>query len=133
MPSPLTPVTADLARIFWEIRQCRCSNVRRSWMRRARLALAKRSDLTDQERHEIICCWSRREVEHIASPALAKLHKRPIDKAYQQFPARRYCRARFTLLGKKITRLSRPAPLCECSNDYFFEVPRYASWQAVLF
>ena len=133
MPNPLTPHTSDLARIFWEIRQCRRPNVRRSWMRRARLALAARSDLSDRERHEIMCCWSRREVGHIASPALAKLHKLPIDKACQHLPARRYFRARFTDRGDAITRLRRAVPRRVASNDDWFDVKLSACGQIALF
>lgn len=133
MPNPLTPPTAELSRIFWEIRMCRVANVRRSWMRRARLALAKRSDLSDRERHEIMCCWSRREVGHIASPALAKLNKLPIDKACQHLPASRYLRARFTERGEAITRLIRAVVLRPACNDDFYDVPRYACGQFALF
>lgn len=133
MPNPLTPATTDLSRIFWEIRMCRKANVRRSWMRRARLALAKRSDLTAAERHEIMCCWSRAEVCHIASPALAKLHKRPIDKACQHIPCRRYLRARFTQTGDVITKLAASVQVREAANDDWFDVPIYACGQAALF
>jgi hypothetical protein len=113
---------------------CRRANVRRSWMRRARMALAMRSDLTAAERHEIMCVWSRAEVSHIASPALSKVLKRPIDKACQHLPYRRYLRARFTERGDAITRLAAPRMVVrEAANDDWFDVPRYACGQIALF
>jgi hypothetical protein len=55
----LTRPTDDLAYIFFKIRESRWQNVRRSWQRRARLALAKRTDLTPAERHEVCAVWSK--------------------------------------------------------------------------
>ena len=66
--------TNDLHYIFFKIRETRCPKTRRSWQRRARLALALREDLTPVERHEIACTWSQRNAHQIDSPALSKLH-----------------------------------------------------------
>lgn len=66
--------TNDLNYIFFKIRETRCPKTRRSWQRRARLALAQLEDLTPSERHEIACTWSQLNAHQIDSPALSKLH-----------------------------------------------------------
>lgn len=65
--------TFDLSLIFFKIRETRCTKTRRSWQRRARLALAKREDLTAAERHEICAVWSRSDCIKVNSPAMSKL------------------------------------------------------------
>ena len=52
----------DLPLIFFKIRASRDKATRRSWQRRARLALASLDGLTPAERHEIMCVWSRPDV-----------------------------------------------------------------------
>jgi hypothetical protein len=64
--------TDDLSYIFFKIRETRDSKVRRSWQRRARLALAKRTDLTPAEQHEVCAVWSKSDCNRIDSPALSK-------------------------------------------------------------
>jgi hypothetical protein len=110
----LTPKTNELSYIFWKVRDSRKANERRSWMRRARLALAKRLDLTDAQRHEIMCVWSRRDVSHIDSPALAALHGTRAECGTFNRKASTLYRARFDDAGKKIPRLKankfKPCP-----------------------
>jgi len=69
----LTRPNSGLAHIFWNIRSERRPNVRRSWQRRARQALATRGDLTPAEQHEVIAVWSRHDCHLIDSPALRKI------------------------------------------------------------
>jgi hypothetical protein len=103
-----TPKVTDLAFIFFKLRTSRDSSDRRSWQRRARLALAQRLDLSPAERHEIACVWSQPGVGLIDSPALRKLHARSNGPAeYETTPARQFTRARFDVTTKKpgVTRL----------------------------
>lgn len=90
--------SADLATIFYKIRACRPgdTNTRRSLMRRARLALAQTA-LSEAERHEVLCVWSRREVSQIDSPALRKLlgHVSARDGFDGQLAARQFTRKQF--------------------------------------
>lgn len=65
--------TDDLSFIFFKIRETRCSKTRRSWQRRARLALAKRDDITAAEKHEVCSVWARSNAQQIDSPAMSKL------------------------------------------------------------
>lgn len=86
----------DLPYIFFKIRETRCAKTRRSWQRRARLALAKREDLTPAERHEICCVWGKSGSHLIDSPAMSKLHgheHRP--QPHQTISARSCTRRRF--------------------------------------
>lgn len=86
----------DLTYIFFQIRATRCSKTRRSWQRRARLALAKRTDLTAAEKHEICSVWSRSNVAQIDSPALSKLFNREHHpQPHQTVTARSCTRRRF--------------------------------------
>lgn len=101
----LTPKLDLLSEIFWRIRTSHNPNLRRSLMRRARLALASQlPDLTDSQRHEIICVWSRRDVSHIDSPALAALFGTRADCGTYNRKASTLYRARFDDAGKKIPR-----------------------------
>lgn len=86
--------TDDLAYIFFKIRETRCAKTRRSWQRRARLALAKREDLTPEERHEICCVWSKSNVGSIDSPAMSKYFKREHRPQPQQTISARSCTRR---------------------------------------
>jgi hypothetical protein len=133
MPNPLTPATGDLSRIFWEIRQCRVPNLRRSWMRRARLALAANHRLTDAQRHEVMCVWSRRECSQIFSEALGLVTGNAPSRAFCHLRAKRYLRARFMPDGQAISRLGNRFKVGKAANDDFYDVPLYACGQAALF
>lgn len=87
----------DLPYIFFQIRATRCPKTRRSWQRRARLALAQRTDLTAAEQHEICSVWSRSNVHQIDSPALSKLHgEKHRPQPHQTVTAKSCTRRRFT-------------------------------------
>ena len=91
-----TPNTLDLNLIFFKIRETRCPKTRRSWQRRARIALAQRSDLTAAEQHEICSVWSRSNVAEIDSPAMSKLsNKEHRPQPHQTISARSCTRRRF--------------------------------------
>lgn len=100
----LTRPGKDLAYIFFKIRAYRDKATRRSWQRRARLALADRTDLTPAERHEIMCVWSRSDCHLIDSPAMSKLLQRPHIQFEGTTPAVRVTRAKFTSDGQKKER-----------------------------
>ena len=70
---PRTAAGHELAFIFFKIRETRCIKTRRSWQRRARLALVQRPDLSPSERHEICAVWSRMDCHRVNSPAMSKL------------------------------------------------------------
>jgi hypothetical protein len=70
---PRSCSTLDLSFIFFKIRETRCPKTRRSWQRRARIALAKREDLTPADQHEICSVWSKSNCHLIDSPAMSKL------------------------------------------------------------
>lgn len=121
----LTKATDDLSLIFFKIRTTRDPKTRRSWQRRARVALAKLDFLTDAERHEIACVWSHKDGIYIDSPALRKLLKMPKLES-QTRPAKAYTRRRFDLdaqtTGAKkpaISGLSVPA-----ANDAIYDLSR---------
>ncbi|WP_370678414.1 hypothetical protein [Comamonas sp. GB3 AK4-5] len=101
----LTRSSYDLPYLFFKIR-CASPGTpeRRSWQRRARIALAALDWLTPAERHEIACVWSRSNVSHIDSPALRKFlaHStgKPAGQALEgQKPCRRFMRAGFNADG----------------------------------
>jgi hypothetical protein len=97
--------------IFFKIRSCRDDKQRRSWLRRARLALGKRDYLTPAERHEVIVTWSRRDVSNVYSPALAKVlgHAYPAARRdWHNLDAASLARAGFDGDGNK--RAKRPRP-----------------------
>lgn len=96
--------TLDLSFIFFKIRETRCSKTRRSWQRRARLALAQREDLTAAERHEICSVWSRSNVAQIDSPAMSKLQ----GKEHRPQPHQ-------TVSARSCTRRQFAAPSVDCS------------------
>lgn len=106
----LTPKTSTFSHIFWHIRTARAgSSLRRSWQRRARLALAALNWLTPAERHEIMCVWSRGDAHQIDSPALRKLlagtgSRVPLQAHEWQKPARGYLRAGFRPDGQPTRR-----------------------------
>jgi hypothetical protein len=77
-----TRPTNDLGMIFWYIRTTRDTATRRSWQRRARLALAAIEWLTNAERHEIMCVWSSEQSHLTNSPALNKLLGRDQKSEY---------------------------------------------------
>lgn len=86
----------DLPYIFFQIRATRCPKTRRSWQRRARIALAQRTDLTPAERHEVCSVWSRSNCTQIDSPALSKLFNREHrPQPHQTVTARSCTRRRF--------------------------------------
>lgn len=96
--------TLDLSFIFFKIRETRCSKTRRSWQRRARLALAQRDDLTPAEKHEICSVWSRSNVAQIDSPAMSKLQ----GKEHRPQPHQ-------TISARSCTRRQFAAPSVDCS------------------
>lgn len=100
----LTRPTDDLAYIFFKIRESRWQNVRRSWQRRARLALAKRTDLTPAERHEVCAVWSKSDCSRIDSPALSKCLGRKHIKFEGSRPASSVVRRRFDVDGQPVDR-----------------------------
>lgn len=106
----LTRPTDDLSYIFFKIRETRDTRTRRSWQRRARLALAKRSDLTPQERHEICSVWSRSDCQHIDSPALSKCLGVRHIKFEGTAPASAVMRKRFDLTGQPLQK-EKPSEL----------------------
>lgn len=91
-----------LSTIFYRIREARDKATRRSWQRRARLALAKVPGLTDAERHEIAAVWSRPDSMRYDSPALRKLlgFRCPALPG-QTIPAHRAMRCAFDPLATK--------------------------------
>lgn len=92
----------DLALIFYKIRAARDTPTRRSLMRRARMALALRTDMTDSERHEVMCVWSKRDMSNVDSPALRKLFGHARDAHdWETVPARRHTRRSFVPPTKK--------------------------------
>jgi hypothetical protein len=102
----LTRPTNDLSLIFWHIRTTRNTNARRSWQRRARLVLAKRLDLSDKDRHEIMCTWSRGDSHMVASEAMAKLLAAQINSDFQNVSPRLF--KRFKNDGKKLMATKKP-------------------------
>ncbi|MBS0316672.1 MAG: hypothetical protein JSR49_06060 [Proteobacteria bacterium] len=99
----------DLATIFFHIRTERDAKTRRSWQRRARIALAAVPGLTDAERHEIIAVWSRLDCSRIDSPAMRKLlGSGPVAPDYATIPAKSVMSARFDADGKATRRRRRP-------------------------
>lgn len=108
----LTPAYGpdELSLVFFKIRATRDRNQRRSLMRRARLALATRADLTPAEQHEIMSVWSRADVQHIDSPAMRKLLRAPGTQAreWEVQPARQHMRAAFDASGQRRARVKKP-------------------------
>lgn len=91
----LTPVygPGDLSLIFFKIRTTRDRSTRRSLQRRARIALAQVTGLTDAERHEIASVWAQRDLTNIDSPALRKLlGDRRAAHDWETIPAKRFTR-----------------------------------------
>lgn len=109
--------TDDLALIFYKIRASRDTPTRRSLMRRARLALAHRTDLTEAERHEVMSVWSKRDVSNVDSPAMRKLRgdTRPAHD-WETVPARSLTRRKYGSATKN-PGFSR---LVEAANDATF-------------
>lgn len=108
--------TLDLSFIFFKIRETRCSKTRRSWQRRARLALAQRDDLTPAERHEICSVWSKPNVHQIDSPAMCKLHgKEHRPQPHQTISARSCTRRRFEAPSVHRCSAARTNPALEIS------------------
>lgn len=99
-----TRPTDDLSYIFFKIRETRDDKTRRSWQRRARLALAKRTDLTPAERHEVCAVWSRSDCQHIDSPALSKCLGLNHIKFEGTAPAQSVMRRRFDSEGQPLEK-----------------------------
>lgn len=108
--------TDDLSLIFFKIRASRCSKTRRSWLRRARLALEKIQEISKSERHEILCVWSQSNVSHIDSAALRKLHG-TVKQDHQTIESKRFTRRKFT-----INLIANQAINTLPSNDEYFNV-----------
>lgn len=96
-----TRPTDDLFYIFFNIRATRDPKTRRSWQRRARIALSKRLDLSPAERHEVCAVWSKSDCHLIDSPALSKC----LGRAHIRFdgtrPASTVLRKHFDTDNKK--------------------------------
>lgn len=106
MSNALTPATLDLPLIFWHIRAARDDSTRRSWQRRARLALASREDLTPAERIEIAAVWSRPDCDRYDSPALRKITgQKAALPEYQRIPARQAIRAGLAQRGSRTAQM----------------------------
>lgn len=124
----LTATGNDLSYIFYCIRSERRANVRRSWQRRARIELKKLPFLTDAERHEIACVWSRRDCSSIDSPALRKLYNAASrsenyrKQPHQRTPASCYMRASFQANGaaKAKKKPEQVRPSAGAANDPIF-------------
>ncbi len=120
--------TNDLSFIFFKLRETRCPKTRRSWQRRARLALALRIDLTPAERHEIACTWSQRNAHQIDSPAMSKLQgKRHAPRPEQTIQPKRFTRRNFTTktianqaINTPATDVKKPAFNGLAANDDAF-------------
>lgn len=98
----------DLATIFFHIRTERDAKTRRSWQRRARIALAAVPGLTDAERHEICAVWSRLDCSRIDSPAMRKLlGSGSAAPEYATIPAKSVMRVGFDQHGKATRRRRR--------------------------
>ena len=108
----------DLPYIFFKIRETRCAKTRRSWQRRARLALAKRDDLTPAERHEICSVWSNSNVNQIDSPAMSKLFKKEHrPQPHQTISARSCTRRRFDVVTERCS-VSRSNPALDSAPQH---------------
>lgn len=115
---PRSTRTFDLSMIFFKIRESRCMKTRRSWMRRARIALAKLENLTDQDRHEIICVWSRSNASQIASEAMKKVLPRlPHHLEGKTLKSGCFLRQRFDHDG---SRIKKPSLRGLAANDPIF-------------
>ena len=103
----LAPAAAPLPLCFWQLRVLpKYSPLWRSYQRLARAKLrAEHPDLTDAERHEIMCVWSRRDCHLYRSPALNKLLGCKTETGHRV--ARSLFRRGFTALGRAIPRRSR--------------------------
>ena len=119
---------ADLPLIFYKIRTVRTAAERRSWQRRARIALAARSDLTDYERHEIAAVWSKPDPERYDSPALRKLlNQSPEPARWQNKDAHAATRAAFDpVTGAK--RAKQPKHGTESRRLNFGSAANDAAW-----
>lgn len=103
----LAPADAPLNLCFWQLRVLpKYSPLWRSYQRLARAKLrTQHPELTDAERHEIMCVWSRRDCHLFKSPALNKLLGSKAETGYRV--ARSLFRRGFTASGKAIPRRSR--------------------------
>ena len=120
-----TPATDDLARIFYAIRTSRSGPIRRSWQRRARLALDNfYPDLTPAERHEVCCVWSRKDCDRIASKALRKVNgssRNGIVNDWEHLNARQFMRAGFDSEGQPTRKKKKPGiARLAAANDSVF-------------
>ena len=122
---PRTAAGHDLAFIFFKIRETRDAKTRRSWQRRARLALAQRPDLSPAERHEICAVWSRMDCHRVNSPAMSKLQgKAHAPSDYQTITAISCTRRSFCEISKREPQLfqdvKKPAFSGLAVNDDLF-------------
>jgi hypothetical protein len=115
-----TVKTADTSYIFYKIRESRCPKTRRSWQRRARIALELREDLTPAERHEICCVWSKSNVGQIDSPAMSKYFKQEHKAQPHRTISAKSCTRR-SFEGRK---KSPEKPSLFAANDPVFESPK---------
>ena len=119
---------AELPLIFYKIRTVRTNAERRSWQRRARIALAARSDLTEAERHEVAAVWSKPDPERYDSPALRKLlGQAPKPERWQTKDAHAVTRAAFDRrTGER--RNKQPKQATECKRLNFGSAANEDTW-----
>lgn len=103
----LAPADAPVNLCFWQLRVLpKGSPLWRSYQRLARSRLrTEHPELTDSERHEIMCVWSRRDCHLFKSPALNKLLGTKAETGFRV--ARSLFRRGFTTSGKAIPRRSK--------------------------
>lgn len=103
----LAPAYAPVNLCFWQLRVLpKGSPLWRSYQRLARAKLrTNHPELTDAERHEIMCVWSRRDCHLYQSPALNKFLGSKAETGF--LVARSLFRRGFTTSGKAIPRRSR--------------------------
>lgn len=103
----LAPATAPLNLCFWQLRVLpKYSPLWRSYQRLARQKLrTEHPELSDAERHEIMCVWSRRDCHLYVSPALNKILGCKNETGHRV--ARTLFRRGFTASGRAIPRRSR--------------------------
>lgn len=97
----LSNANLSLSVVFFKLRTCQKNTpLYHSLMRLARTKIKnEHPDLTDQERHEIICVWSRSDCQLYKSPALEKILK--IESSGVKNPVALY-RQKFDQDGKSL-------------------------------
>lgn len=125
-----TRPTNDLGLIFFHIRTTRCTKTRRSWQRRARIALSNLKHLSEKDKHEIMCTWSRDDCHMVNSESMHKLLKPSAIYHTKSQNAHRTptLRAKFDRHGQRVSGTKKPEKIrldfgdaandpIECSPD----------------